>query len=170
MENKAIYFVIAAFRSLDDLKKQMKVDLINNDQLKNIRFEDNSSVFEAAIANRNYEIADYLLEIDTPLNILVHPELVNEFHIIAPTLWNTHAVSIANVLLDRGVALKQRDTKYGNTAMFSLALDITRPRNRNDRTLAFLNRCMEKGEGLHEKNKRGLCATDILLRAGIIKQ
>ncbi|MBQ7183144.1 MAG: hypothetical protein IJR97_04095 [Clostridia bacterium] len=169
MENKGVYFVIAAFRSLDDLKKQMKTDSINDDQLKNIRFEDNSSVFETAIANRNYEIADYLLEIKTPLNVLVHPEMVNEFHIIAPTLWNAHAVSIANELLDRGVDLKQRETKYGNTAMFSLALDINRPRNRNDSTLAFLNRCMEKGEGLHEKNKRGLCAMDILIRAGIMK-
>ena len=162
--NVSRYDVIVSFRTLKDLQDQMKEDGLAENDLKNIFTETHSSLLERAISSRKWDIANYLLDLYVPLNV-VTVDGYNEFHIIAPHIREIPAVEIANRLLDGGVDLKQIDKKHKNTAMFSLTLEVIR--RRNDMNLAFLKRCFDKNEGLYEKNKVGYCAMDLLERAEI---
>ena len=164
MHDTRDYFVIVAFRSLDDLKKRMVSDCIDEEIIKKMRFDINdngSSLFEFAIANRNYEIAHWLMDINTPVNIITKDGF-NEMHIIAADIRNIDAVTIANWLLEQGVSLTQKDKKYGNTAMLTLAIEVLK--RKTSENLDFIKKCADKKQGLFEKNKAGVCANDILIK------
>lgn len=114
---------------------------------------------ELAIAYRQHDIANYLLDHHSPVNIIT-PERCNEFHIIAPHLSCDESVAVAERLLVRGVDLSYADGKYHNTAMFSIARETLR--RQTERNMAFLNRCLDKRQGIFERNKRGFNVIDIL--------
>ena len=156
---KTIYYAIAAFKSLDHLKNQMVIDRITECDIKKIRFDDGLSLLEVAIANRQYDICNYLLDIDSPVNIVTKSGN-NELGIISPNLHDINAVSIANRLLEKGVDLSLIDKKYGNTVMFSITLHIITHANIDN--ILFLEKCLRKGSGIYEKNKNHKCVIDIL--------
>ncbi|MBR5345960.1 MAG: hypothetical protein IK127_09080 [Clostridia bacterium] len=158
------YYTIVAFNKLKDLLAQIEADNLNKQQLHQIRFENDSSMFELAIAYNNYEIANYLIDIDTPINV-VTKEGWNEFHYLASHLKDSQAITIGNLLLERGVDLAQKDRKYGNTALLSLIIGVINKRSFDQ--LAFICRCVEKDQGLFEQNKTGKCAFDFLVQYGI---
>lgn len=154
------YYVITAFRGIEELKKQMSIDHLSADELVHMLVR-GSSLLELAIAYRQHDIANFLLDHDSPVNIITH-ERYNEFHIIAPHLRCDESVAIAGRLLERVVDLSCIDGKYHNTAMFSITLEALRCQT--EKNMAFLNQCLDKKQGIFERNKRGFNAVSILDR------
>ncbi len=161
--NKQLYHFLAADKSVDDIIGQMSIDSLDFSDIGAITGQDGSSMLEIAIAHRNFSVAEYLLNHRVPVNI-VTKEGYNEFHIIAPHLRDAKAVELAKRLLMKNVSLSQTDKKYKNTAMFSITLEIVQ--HQTDFNIEFLKLCIMRKEGLFEKNIRGFCASDFLLKYG----
>ncbi len=159
------YMAMASFNSVKQLMQQMQVDNLNIQDLFLIRDSFGGSMLEAALSGRNYEVAEWLMDANHPVNIITR-ELYNELHIIAPHLDESEAVILADRLLDRGVDLAQQDKRFHNTAMFDIVMNVIRhPNPANQR---FLNKCIQQQKGLRELNIRDYSACKILQERGYI--
>ncbi len=62
-------------------------------------------------------------------------------------------MEVAEILLERGVSLAQKDKKYGNSAFFTLCQEIFKVRT--EETMKFLENCLKRIEDFDACNKAG---------------
>ena len=110
------------------------------------------SLLEVSLAAGKFDIANYLLSNNCKVNH-VSSEGCNEFHYIASRIRYEGALEVAEILLERGVSLAQKDKKYGNSAFFTLCQEIFKVRT--EETMKFLENCLKRIEDFDACNKAG---------------
>lgn len=160
---KADYGTIIKFGALDDLLRKVEYE---NDTMENIiSILDTAgiSLLEKSIISRKFDISHYLLNNGANVNI-VSKEGLNEFHFLATNINHEGAVDIGKILLNRGVSVMQKESKYGNTAFFSLCIEAFK--DRSEKVLEFLKDCLEKVTDVDDKNISGYSIRSLINERG----
>ncbi len=154
------YQAIALARNLEYLKKQMIADSTSPQDINEIRFPGNVSLLEAALSARRFDIANYLLDMNAPVNV-VTDEHNNELSIVTPWINDSEALMIAERLVKRDVDLTLADKKFGNPVLLSIVIECVQ--HINERKLQFMKACLDKEPNIFDlKNKRGVTIRMIL--------
>lgn len=160
---KADYGTIVKFGTLKDLCE--KIRLKNDDVSDIVNWVDDSgmSLLERSLVSRNFEISKYLLNNNAKVNI-VSKDGNNEFHFLASNINCSGAVEIGKLLLSKGTSVMQKDAKYGNTAFFSLCMEVFK--ERSESTMKFVEECFEKVTDVDEKNNNGYSIRKLIMERG----
>ena len=142
---KADYGTIVQFGSLDDVIQKLIIEEKSIADVIDITDENGMSLLEKSLVARKFDIAKYLLDNNAKVNIVSNSGY-NEFHYIASNIDCDGAIQIARILLRRGTSLILQDNRFGNSAIFTLCMEIFK--SRTEEGLAFLEECI-------------LCVTDI---------
>ena len=110
------------------------------------------SLLQKSLIARKFDIAKVLLENNAKVNHVTNSGS-NEFHCVAANIRYEGGLEIAKILLDRGVSLVAKDKKYGNTALFTLCMEIFKVRSVE--ALEFLETCFERCQEYDTCNKAG---------------
>lgn len=110
------------------------------------------SLLEISLASRKFDTAKFLLSHDSKVNN-ISKEGCNEFHYIAGNIRYDGALEVAEILLEKGTSLLQKDNKYGNSAFFTLCQEIFKVRS--EETMKFLENCLKKIDDYDDCNNAG---------------
>lgn len=110
------------------------------------------SLLQKSLIARKFDIAKVLLVNNAKVNHITNTGS-NEFHCIAGNINHEGALDIAKMLLEKGVSLTAKDKKYGNTALFTLCMEIFKVRTAE--ALEFLETCFERVQEYDTCNKAG---------------
>lgn len=161
--DKADYVTIVKFGNIDELKLKLHNDGKKLDEVINITDEWGMSLLEHCLGSRKFDTAEYLLRNNAKVNV-VSKEGYNEFHCIAANINYEGALKIARILLERGTSLLEKDTKYGNSAIFTLCQEIFKVRS--DEGMEFLKECLMKAREFDDCNKMGYSVRRIINERG----
>jgi ankyrin repeat protein len=149
---KADYGTIIQFGSLDDVKQKLKTEEKSIADVIDIIDENGMSLLEKSLVARKFDIAKYLLDNNAKVNIISNSGC-NEFHYIASNINCDGAIQIARILLRRGTSLILQDKRFGNSAIFTLCMEIFK--SRTVEGLAFLEECILCASDIDACNKNG---------------
>jgi ankyrin repeat protein len=149
---KADYGLVIQFGTVHDFYTKLQMEGKTLHDVIDYTDQNGVSLLEKSLSSRKFDIAKLLLDNGAKVNI-VSKEGYNEFHYIAGNIRYEGGLEIAKILLDRGVSLVAKDKKYGNTALFTLCMEIFKVRSVE--ALEFLETCFERCQEYDICNKAG---------------
>lgn len=149
---KADYGTIIQFGSMQDLKYKLQLDGKTLDEVIDTVDANGISLLEKCLTARKFDIAKELLDHNAKVNVITE-DGCNEFHCIASNIRCEGALDIAKKLLERETSLEVKDKKYGNSALFTLCLELMN--DCSDEEMKFLEDCMGKTHEYDDCNKAG---------------
>ena len=156
---KAGYDTVIQFGTREDFDTKLKMNGETFDDVVNYTNEYGSSLLIACLVSFKFDLAKEFLARGAEVNRPTR-EGFNELHCLAGYIRYPGAVEVARILLDKGVSLMAQDKKYGNTALFTLCLEVFKVRS--DETMAFLEDCLRVAESFDIPNKRGITVRQII--------
>lgn len=116
---KCDFGTVISFGSLDDFCAKLEMEGKKVGEVLDFIDTKGMSLLELSLAAGKFDIANFLLSNDCKINH-VSSEGCNEFHYIASRIRYEGALEVAEILLEKGVSLAQKDEKFGNSAFFTL--------------------------------------------------
>jgi ankyrin repeat protein len=160
---KADYVTVVKFGSIEELNLKLYNDGKMLDEVIGFTDERGMSLLEHCLSSRKFDIAEYLLNNNARVNV-VSKEGCNEFHYIASNINCEGALKIAKILLERGTSLRQKDIKYGNSAIYTLCLEILKVCSNEG--LEFMKECLKNTKEFDDCNKRGFSIRTLINERG----
>lgn len=153
------------FRDIDaqGFIDQVEADGKSIDEIKDQTNSSGVSLLGSALSYRKFDVARLLLKHNAKVNV-VSTNGNNELHLIAAHIHQDGALSIAKTLVERGVSLTQQDLKCGNSAMFTLCMEVFK--SRTDEENAFIVDCLKKFTHLDDTNRFGYSVRSIIMDRG----
>lgn len=149
---KCDFGTVISFGSLDDFCAKLEMEGKKVGEVLDFIDTKGMSLLELSLAAGKFDIANFLLSNDCKINH-VSSEGCNEFHYIASRIRYEGALEVAEILLEKGVSLAQKDEKFGNSAFFTLCQEIFKVRS--EETMNFLENCLKRVEDFDDCNKAG---------------
>jgi len=150
--NKADYWTIIKFGSLELLLEKLRTEEKNIKEVVNSIDKNGISLLGKSLMSRNFDIANFLLDNNAKVNIISNDEC-NEWHYLAANINYTGAIELADRLVDLGVDLNLKDRAFGNSAIWSLTLEVLKNRTREGNDLIV--KCLEKRPNINGLNNSG---------------
>ena len=149
---KADYGTIIQFGTMNDFFRKLQIEGKKLDEVMNITDKNGISLLEKSLVARKFDIAKELLANNAKVNNISKGGC-NEFHFIASNINFYGALDIAKILLDRGTSLTVKEKKYGNSAFYTLCMEVFKVRSAEG--LNFIETCFENIQDYDSCNKRG---------------
>ena len=163
---KADYGTVIQFGTMDDFNTKLQMEGKTLAEVIDITDKNGISLLEKSLSSRKFDIAKVLLANNAKVNIISN-DGCNEFHYIAGNINQEGALEVAKILLDRGTSLMVQDKKYGNSALFTLCMEIFKVRS--DEGLEFLETCFENVQEYDTCNKAGYSIRKLINERGTDK-
>lgn len=160
---KASYSDVLRFGKEEDFYQKLNLE---NKTISDLLHSESEGelLLRASIIGRKFLIAKILLETGVDVK-WVMADGFNAFHLIAAHLYNENAVTVAEILLEKGADLSCQDKKYGNTAILTLCMETLK--NRSLPTAReFVCRCLLKNKGIDTPNMSGISARTVIEQRG----
>lgn len=161
--NKADYGTIIKFGNLEMFLEKMKVEKQNISEIKNIVDKNCISLLEKSLSSRKFEIANFLLDNNTDINV-ISKEGYNELHYLAANINFDGAIKIAHRLIDRGVDLNLKEKKFSNSALWCLCQEVLKKRTEEGSSLIV--KCLGKQPNIKSLNKLGYSVEGLIKERG----
>lgn len=163
---KADYGTIIRFGTMDDFKMKLQMEGKMLEEVIDTTDKNGISLLETSLIARKFDIAKELLANNAKVNIISNGGC-NEFHFIAANINFVGALDIAKILLDRGTSLMVKDKKYGNSAFFTLCMEVFKVRSVEG--LDFIEACFENIQDYDSCNKMGYSIRMLISERGTDK-
>lgn len=152
------YEEVVEMGELNELLTKMKKEETSCLDLRTIETEA-GSLLGTSLAWGKFDIANYLLDNDVPINI-VSKDGYNEMHLLAAHINEPGGIELAKRLVEKGIDLSQQEKKYGNTALFTVAMEVLKT-TRQD-LLEFLMDCVQSESFIDAPNNVGFTVKKVL--------
>ncbi|HKM03129.1 MAG TPA: ankyrin repeat domain-containing protein [Lachnospiraceae bacterium] len=160
---KADYDTVIKFGTLDDLLNKLKLEAQKLSDIIDTADANGISLFQRALICRKFEVAHYLLNENVKINV-ISKEGFNELHYLAANINFDGALDLARLLIQRGCDLVQIDSKYGNTALLSVCLELLK--RQSDEGMKFLEEVLSNHQNIDITNKSGISVRKLLKERG----
>ena len=160
---KADYGTIIEFGTPEDFDTKLRMDGHSFEDVVDYVDEAGITLLGKCLVTRKFDMAKRFLDKNARVN-RVTKDGCNEFHLIAANIRYDGAIEIAKILLDRGVSLTAVDKKYGNTALFTLCMEIFAVRS--PERMEFLEKCIEQADNVDHCNKAGISTRMMVAKRG----
>src|SRR5699024_10899200 len=127
--HKADLWTVIWFGNLDDFLQKLNIESKSIEEVINYVDKDGISLLQRSLIARKFEIAKLLLETDAYVNVSSNDKS-NEGNYLAASINYPGAIDIAYQLVELGVDLNLKDTKYANTALFTLCQHVLTKRTK----------------------------------------
>lgn len=160
---KADYGTVIKFGELDDLLSKLKLEAQKLSDIIDTTDVNGISLFQRALISRKFKIAHYLLNENVKINV-ISKEGFNELHYLAANINFDGALDLARLLIRRGCNINQIDSKYGNTALLSICLELLK--RQSEEGMRFLEEVLSNHQNLDITNKSGISVRKLLIERG----
>ena len=161
--NKADYFTIAQFGNLSTLLRKIDLEKKTLDQVKNLCDEKGMSLLQHSLANRKFDISEYLIENEVEVNHISN-EVCNELHYLAANINSDGAIKIANKLIDMKVDITLKNKKYKNSPLWDLCQEVLKKNSEEGNQLII--KCLRKKTDITLCNVAGLSVKQLIEERG----
>lgn len=160
---KADYGTIVKFGTLYDLLNKLKLEQCSIQEIIEWKESEGMSLLEISIVFRKFDVSKFLLDNGAQVNNVTKSGN-NEFHYLASNLNCEGAVEIGEMLLEKKTSLMQKETKYGNTAFFSLCIEAFKTRSTS--VMKFVEKCFDEVTSVDEPNRNGMTIRKLIDERG----
>lgn len=161
--SKADFSTIVKMGTVADFKEKINKEGKSLRDVVNDVDQYGISLLEQALIYRKFDFAKYFLDAEVKVNVISKTGS-NEFHYIAANINVSTAIDIANILLEKDVDLSLKEIKYGNTALFSLCMEVLK--KRTPEGIAFIVNCLKKKPDVDQMNKAGYSTRLLIVERG----
>lgn len=160
---KADYGTVIKFGSLDDLQRKLKLEAQKLSDVIDTVDANGINLLQRALISRKFEVAHYLLNENVKINI-ISKEGFNELHYLAANINFDGALDLARLLIQCGCDLSQIDSKYGNTALLSICLELLK--RQSDEGMKFLEEVLQNHKSIDISNNSRISVRKLLNERG----
>lgn len=160
---KADYWTVIMFGTLEDFKEKLNMEQKQLKQVINFVDDRGISLLQQSLISRKFDLTELLLDEGATVNNISN-DSYNELHYVAAHLDDTRAIQLAHRFVDQGVDLDLLDTKYGNSAFFTISYEAFKV-GTNEANKLIIS-CLKRQPNVELQNRSGYSVKQVIEERG----